>query len=96
METKRTNVRYSKEFKSDAVKLVLEQGYSVPQAAKSLGITDKILYHWKQKHQDELSGAALNEDEKAELKSLRKEVKDLRLEKEILKKASAYFAQEMK
>ena len=87
---------YTAEFKQEAVALVTEQGYSVSKAAASLGITDKLLYNWKAKFEAEQSGSALNEDERAELKRLRKEVKDLKMEKEILKKASAFFAKEMK
>ena len=55
-----------------------------------------MLYRWKQKIEDQQQGKALSEDEREELKSLRKEVKNLRMEKEILKKASAFFAKEMK
>ncbi len=83
MVQKRTYKQYSKEYKEEAVALVLEQGYSVPEAAKSLGIASNILY-------------PLSVDEREELKRLRKEVKNLRMEKEILKKASAFFAKEMK
>ncbi len=43
---KRTNRFYTTEFKQEAVALVTEQGYSVPKAAASLGITDKLLYNW--------------------------------------------------
>ncbi|GGI78459.1 hypothetical protein GCM10009332_14830 [Shewanella gelidii] len=45
--TKRKNRTYTSEFKQEAVALVTEQGYSVPKAAASLGITDKLLYNWK-------------------------------------------------
>ena len=51
-----------------------------------LGITDKILYNWKAKFEAEQSGASLNADERAELLRLRKENKELRMEKEILKR----------
>lgn len=96
MSQKRTYKQYPKEFKEEAVALVREQGYSVPEAAKSLGIATNMLYKWKEKIEAELEGKALVEDERAELIRLRKEVKDLRMEKEILKKASAFFAKEMK
>ncbi|MCO4182202.1 IS3 family transposase [Providencia rettgeri] len=86
---KRTNRFYTTEFKQEAVALVTEQGYSVPKAAASLGITDKLLYNWKAKCDAEQSGSSLNADERAELLRLRKENKELRMEKEILKKASA-------
>ncbi|WP_284244617.1 IS3 family transposase [Thalassotalea insulae] len=87
--TKRINRSYTAEFKQEAVALVTEQGYSVPKAAASLGITDKLLYNWKAKLEAEQSGASLNADERAELLRLRKENRELRMEKEILKKASA-------
>jgi len=96
MSQKRTYKQYSKEFKEEAVALVREQGYSVPEAARSLGIASNMLYRWKEKIEAQLEGKVLSEDERSELKLLRKEVKTLRMEKEILKKASAFFAKEMK
>jgi transposase len=96
MSQKRTYKQYSKEYKEEAVALVLEQGYTVPEAAKSLGIAPNILYRWKQHIEEQQQGKVLAEDEREELKRLRKEVKNLRMEKEILKKASAFFAKEMK
>ena len=96
MSQKRTYKQYSKEFKEEAVALVREQGYSVPEAAKSLGIASNMLYRWKERLEAQLEGKVLSEDERAELKQLRKENKTLRMEKEILKKASAFFAKEMK
>ncbi len=74
----------------------MEQGYSVAQAAKLLGIGSSLLYKWKEKIEVQREGVALVEDERDELKRLRKEVKALRMEKEILKKASAFFAKEVK
>lgn len=96
MSQKRIHKQYTKEFKEEAVALVLEQGYSVAQAAKSLGIVTSLLYKWKEKIEAQKEGVALVEDEREELKRLRREVKALRMEKEILKKASAFFAKEMK
>ncbi len=96
MGQKRVYKQYSKEFKEEAVALVREQGYSVLEAAKSLGITSKILYRWKGQIESQLDGKSLSADEREELKRLRKENKNLRMEKEILKKASAFFAKEMK
>ena len=90
------NRTYTKEFKEEAVALVTEQGYSVTEAAKSLGITTKLIYNWKQKIEAERSGAELSEDERSELIKLRRENKQLLIEREILKKASAFFAKEMK
>ena len=96
MSKKRTYKSYTQEFKEEAVALVTEQGYSVPQAAESLGIRTNQLYQWKQKLEQSKQDSFLNPDEKSELFALRKEVKQLRMEKEILKKASAFFAKEMK
>lgn len=101
MSKKRQYKQYSKEFKEEAVALITEQGYSVPEAAKSLGINPNLLYRWKEKVEEQLTGKAISEDERAELKRLRKENKELRMEKEILKKASVgvphhFFAKEMK
>ncbi len=96
MSQKRTYKQYPKEFKEEAVALVREQGYSVAEAAKSLGIATNMLYKWKEKIEAAESGETLAEDERAELKRLRQENKALRMEKEILKKASAFFAKEMK
>ncbi|CAG9297081.1 hypothetical protein CEDIAZO_02243 [Celerinatantimonas diazotrophica] len=77
------------ECMQEAVALVTEQGYSVSKTAASLGITDKLLYNWKTKFEAEQSGTSLTADERAELVTLRKENKELRMEKEILKKANA-------
>lgn len=96
MNEKRTYKRYPPSFKEEAVALVTEQGYSVIEAAKSLGIRPNQLYDWKAKLEAEHSGDAWSVDEREELKRLRKENKELRMEKEILKKASAFFAKELK
>ncbi len=96
MGQKRTYKQYSKEYKEEAVALVREQGYSVPEAAKALGIASNILYRWKMQIDAQLEDKLLSKDEREELKRLRKENKNLRMEKEILKKASAFFAKEMK
>lgn len=93
---KRTRRQYTEDFKRDAVALVTEQGYKVSDAARSLGIGDNLLRRWKQEFEEETSGDRLSTDEREELKRLRKEVRNLRMEKEILKKASQYFAKEMK
>ena len=88
MTQRRKPRKYTDEFREEAVKLVTEQGYTVTEAAKSLGITTKLLYNWKDKLAKQASGEALSKDEKAELIKLRKENKRLLMEREILKKAS--------
>ena len=87
---------YTEDFKRDAVALVTEQGYKTSEAARSLGIGDNLIRRWKREFEEEASGAKLGADEREELKRLRKENRMLRMEKEILKKASQYFAKEMK
>jgi transposase len=89
MGQKRSYKQYPKEFKEEAVGLVLEQGYSVPEASKSSGIAANMLYRWNQSIEDQKQGLVMSEDERDELKRLR-------MEKDILKKASAFFAKEMK
>lgn len=96
MSKKQTRRHYPKEFKEETVALVTEQGYSVAKAAESVGITTGLFYKWKAAIEAERSGQVLSEDEREELKRLRKENRELKLEKEILKKASAFFATHMK
>ncbi|MFO1369512.1 MAG: transposase [Marinagarivorans sp.] len=64
MSQKRSYKQYSKEFKDEAEALVLHQGYSVPDAAKSLGIGANMLYKWKELYEQRLQGKALVEDER--------------------------------
>jgi transposase len=91
---------YSKQFKIDAVKLVTEQGYNLSEAARNLGIHPGVLGRWKQQNEAEgteaFPGKGNMVPEKEELYRLRKENKRLRMEREILKKATAFFAKESK
>ncbi len=88
MNQKRQHKTYTKAFKEEAVALVTDQGYSVPDAAQSLGTRANLLYGWKQQFEDKQAGNVLSGDERSELMKLRKENKQLRMESEILKKAS--------
>ena len=88
--------RFTPEFKAEAVRLVLEQGKSVLGAAKSLDLVPSVLAVWvRQAKADrgQLPSAATTE-EKQELARLRKEVRELKMERDILKKAAAFFAKE--
>jgi len=91
---------YSKQFKIDAVKLVTEQGYKVSEAARNLGIHHSSLRHWKKQLETDgnqsFPGKGHMTSDKEELYRLRKEVKKLQMEREILKKAAAFFANEPK
>ena len=95
MSQKRT---YTKQFKIDAVKLVTEQGYNLSEAARNLGIDPSVLRRWKIRLEtdgsDAFPGKGHMIPEKEELARLRKENKRLRMEREILKKAAAFFAKE--
>ena len=84
--------RHSEEFKREAVRLVTEQGYSVAEASRNLGVNPNLLRTWKEKLEAEEE--SLTEDERMELGRLRAENKRLRMERDILKKAAAFFANE--
>jgi len=89
---------YTPEFKAEAVKLVTEQGYSVAEAARSLGIHETLLRSWKQALQAQGDQAFPGHGKlppfEEELRHLHAENKRLRAERDILKKATALFAQE--
>lgn len=87
--------KYSREFKLSAVKLVNEQGYQIVEAAKSLGIDPSNLRNWLGKFANEAGAVPTGEGAmQAELRKLRKENARLLMERDILKKAAAFFAKE--
>lgn len=88
--------RYTLEFKLQAAKLVVEQGYSIRQAAERLGTTPWSIRCWikELRAAGQLPPKDQTVDTAEELKALRKENKNLKLENEILKKATAYFAKD--
>ena len=94
----RKQKHYSKQFKIDAVKLITEQGYKVSEAARNLGIHHSSLRRWKIELEKDSTyafpGKGHMTPEKQELYQLRKEIKQLKMEREILKKAAAFFAKE--
>ncbi len=96
-----TRKKYPKEFKLDAVSLVLEQEYTKAEASRSLGINPNLIARWIQEHQADDSGQAFRGNgkltpEQAEIRQLKEENRRLRMEKEVLKKATVFFAKETK
>jgi transposase len=88
---------FTKEFKAETIRLVVEGGQSIPEVARDLDLTESALRAWvRQVEVDAGRGkpGALTTEEREELGRLRREVKTLRLEREILKKAAAFFAKE--
>lgn len=90
--------QYTKEFKREAVDLVLKQQYTITQAAKSLGVNSNMLARWKREYesweQNAFPGTGHQPAQLDELNRLREENRRLRLEKEMLKKAAVFFAKE--
>lgn len=93
--------QYSKEFKLDAINLVLEQGYTRAEAAKSLEINLSQLGRWIKEFREDSDGQAFRGNgkltpEQEEIRKLKAQVKQLELEKRILKEATVFFAKETK
>ena len=90
--------QYTAEFKKEAVELVTNHGYTIAEAARNLGIRGNMLSRWRREQlknpQNAFPGTGHQPVEVEELKRLREENRRLRLEREILKKAAAFFARE--
>ncbi len=90
--------RFSPEFKTEAVRLVLDEKMSNAQVAKDLGISQTSISRWVRQAQADLGkgkNGDLTTDERTELSRLRRDVRRLKMEREILKKAAAFFAKEI-
>lgn len=85
---------YTAEFREDAVSLVLDQGYKIIDAANRLGVSKSALGKWVQSKKYETNNQGLSFTERDQLLALQKENKELKMEREILKKAAAFFARE--
>jgi transposase len=99
-KAKQKRPKYTLEFKQDAAKLVNEKGYTHQQAADSLGISLSAIGRWVRAERGTSKGstgkqANITLNDHAELVRLRKENEQLRMEREILKKAAVFFAKEV-
>ena len=82
---------YTQEFKSEAVKQITERGYSVSDVSERLGICTKTLYHWRSQLSDKPKQVK-STDEQLKIAKLKAELKRVTEERDILKKAARYFA----
>jgi transposase len=93
-----TRREFSREFKLEAVRLVRERGVTATQAARDLDVHENVLRRWVRElavdPQQAFPGKGVMKPEQAEIDRLRKEVAKLKMERDILKKAAAYFAKE--
>jgi transposase len=91
---------FSREFKVEAVRLVQERGVSIAQASRDLDLNDNVLRRWIREMSSDPSqafpGRGQMKADELEVEKLRREVIRLRAERDILKKAAAYFAKEVK
>ena len=96
-EGSRRQSRFSEEFKRDALRLVVEEGYTFTAAATAVGVSDQTLRAWHSKFvppPEPCGENATLQELRAENQRLRRELRRAELEREILKKATAYFAKE--
>jgi transposase len=96
MNDKKKRREFTDEFKNDAVKLVIEQGYKASEVSRRLGVDQSNVSRWVREHRNRLESPTNTPDMEAENKRLRKENKRLQMERDILKKAAAFFANESK
>lgn len=96
MEGEKTRKRYDRQFKIDAVSLVVNGGRSVTEAARDLGIDRNTLYHWKREFTeggtDAFPGKGRLSPQEEEIRGLRRELEEVKEDREILKKALAFFS----
>ena len=91
---KRSRKKYSPEFKSEAVRLVKEEGLTRAEVGRDLGVSESVVGRWVLLAEAAQQPGAMSPAERDELKQLRREVRVLREEREILKNAAAFFAKE--
>ena len=90
----RRNTHYTEEFKIEAVKQVVERGHRVAEVAERLGVSGHSLYNWIKRYDKPVEQRQEDDDLQAENRRLKAELKRVSEERDILKKATAYFARE--
>ena len=95
-KARRTRRSFTEDYKTGAVRLVLDEGKTVAAAARDLGLTESSLRNWvEHARADRTKGkTGLTTAEREELTRLRKDVRELRMERDVLKKAAAFFAKD--
>lgn len=93
--SQRRNSKYSPEFREEAVKMVIETSRPIAEVARENGINDGTLGNWVNRYRKEHAGdePELTLGERARLREAERELRDVKMENEFLKKAAAYFAQ---
>lgn len=91
-------MRYTPEFRREAVRLVVEQGLAAAGVADDLGVSRHTIYTWLQALREEVEaeGKVPQRSQAEEIRQLRKDLERARMERDILKKAAAYFASDSK
>ena len=87
--------RFTEDFKTEAIKQITERGHSISEVSQRLGVSTHSLYAWIKKHTTSPS-AVVKDDQSAEIKRLKQELMRVTEERDILKKATAYFAKDAK
>ena len=87
-----SKANFSDDFKRDAVRQITERGYPVSEVSERLGVSTHSLYAWKKKFSQPSGG----DDQDAEIRRLKRELSRVTEERDILKKATAYFAKDAK
>jgi transposase len=86
---------FTEEFKTDAIKQITERGYSVADVSQRLGVSTHSLYGWIKRYSAS-PGMAAKDDQSSEIRRLKQELVRVTEERDILKKATAYFARDAK
>ena len=90
-----TNNRYNEEFRADVIRLVIEEGRTPYSVGKDLGVNAQTIRNWVKNHKNEQSPDKVKIAElEAELKEKKKQIKDLEMTNDILKKATAFFVKD--